>query len=133
MKLVGLNTSSWLPAVVDQWSYRWFVIGQFVSGRQAGFSELVAVAVIDGVTTKFCIWVNGRTLSVSRIQGQLDRHIRLSIGGDIEGLIGNWPMLSSQITQSESRTVLRRAFARVGMPPYHFRCRTLLRWIRAGQ
>ena len=133
VKLVGLNTASWLPAVVDQWSYRWFVIGQFVSGRQAGFSELVAVAVIDGKTTPFCIWVNGRVLSVSALQSQLDRHLRLSIAGDIESLIGNWPMLSSKITQSESRSVLRRGFARVGMPPYHFRCRTLLRWIRPGQ
>lgn len=133
VSLVGLSTAEWLPAVIDQWAYRWFVVGQFMSGRQQGFTELVAVAVIDGVTTPFCIWVNGRVLSVSALQSQLDRHVRLSIDGDIDGLMKNWPMLSSQITQSDSRTVLRRAFASVGMPPYHFKCRTLLRWIRPGQ
>ncbi len=131
--LVGLRTSEWLPAVADQWAYRWFVVGQFVAGRQAGLTELVARAVLDDRTTEFCIWVHGRTLSVSGAQSQLDRHIRASLQGDIQTLMANWPMLDSRTVQSTDRKVLRRAFSKVGLPPYHFRCRTLIQWVRVGQ
>jgi len=130
VELVGLQTSKWLPAVVDQWAYRWFVTGQFLAGLQAGFTELRAVAVIDGKTTPFCVWVNGRVVSVSGAQEQLDRHMRAALSGDIDALMGNWPMLDSKIVQSDDRRALRRAFARVGLPPYHFRCRTTLQWVR---
>lgn len=129
-KLVGLDTSEWLPAVVDQWAYRWFVVGQFLSGVQAGFTELIASAVIDGKTTPFCRWVNGRVLSVRGAQLQLDRHTRAALQNDIESLMDNWPMLSSKVVQSESPSDLRRAFASVGLPPYHFLCRTTIRWVR---
>lgn len=131
--IAGLRTSEWLPAVADQWAYRWFVIGQYLSGVQAGLTELRAVAVIDGVTTEFCKWVNGRVIAVGRAARQLDRHIRASMERDIETLMANWPMLSSKIVQSKNRGILRRAFSRVGLPPYHFRCRTLVQWVRIGR
>lgn len=130
--LTGLRTSEWLPAVADQWAYRWFVVGQFLSGLQAGLTELRAVAVIDDVTTQFCRWVNGRTIAVDRAAFQLNQHIRASLERDIEALQANWPMLPTAVTRSTDTAALRQAFVRVGLPPYHFRCRTLIQWVRIG-
>lgn len=127
--IVGLQTQKWLPAVADQWAYRWFVVGQFLAGIQAGLQVLEARAVIDGKTTAFCRWVNGRAISVARVSGQLSRHIEAALKGEVQTLVKNWPMLSSEITTSENTRVLARSFARVGLPPFHFRCRTTIRWV----
>lgn len=127
--IVGLQTQQWLPAVADQWAYRWFVVGQFLSGIQAGLQVLEARAVIDGKTTAFCRWVNGRAISVNRASSQLATHIEAALKGEVVAMIRNWPMLSSDITTSDDRKVLALNFARVGLPPYHFRCRTTLRWV----
>lgn len=124
---VGLDTSKWLPQVVDLWSYRWFNVGAFRSARQRGVTDFVAFAVRDSQTTAFCLWVHGRVVATNRMQDQLDKHIRLSAEGDIAGMIRNWPMLANDIVRSTSARDFRRGFARVGIPPYHFRCRTRIR------
>lgn len=127
--IVGLQTQKWLPAVADQWAYRWFVVGQFLAGVQAGLTVLEARAVIDGKTTAFCRWVNGRVISVNRAGNQLSKHIEAALKGEVVTMIRNWPMLSSKITASDDLKVLALGFARVGLPPYHFLCRTTIRWV----
>ena len=124
--LSGLDTSRWLPQVVDQWAYRWFNIGAFRGARQRGVTDFVAFAVRDSRTTPFCTWVHGRVVSTARIELQLNRHIRLATQGDLEGLARNWPMLPRSIIQG-SVSQFRRGFTRVGLPPYHFLCRTRIR------
>jgi len=123
----GLETSQWLPQVVDLWSYRWFNVGAFRAARQRGVTDFVAFAIRDQRTTPFCIWVHGRVVSTTRMQNQLDQHVRLSAEGDIEGMIRNWPMLPNEIIRGSSARDFRRGFARVGIPPYHFGCRTRIR------
>jgi hypothetical protein len=123
----GIDTSKWLPQAVDQWAYRWFNVGAYRAARQRGVTEFVAWNPRDTRTTPFCLWVHGRVISSSKLDAQLDRHIRLSIDGDLEGMMANWPMLPREIIQGKSRIVFRRGFARVGMPPYHFFCRTRIR------
>lgn len=123
-EVVGLAGPQWIPQIVDQWAYRWFSIGQFRAARQAGVLEFIARAVLDDRTTPFCRWVDGRRLRLSRLENQVERHIRASIANDIEALAANWPMLPSSIVGGNDRRAFARAFARVGLPPYHFRCRT---------
>lgn len=126
--LSGARTETWLPATLDQWAYRWFVIGQFHAGDQANREVLRALAVIDARTTPFCRWVNGRAISIAGTRNQISRHTRAALAGDIEAVMANWPMLGSDVTQASSPAVFRKGFARVGLPPYHFRCRTLAQW-----
>ena len=128
--IVGLQTQKWLPGVADQWAYRWFTAGTYLAGIQAGLTVLVAQAVIDGKTTTFCRWVNGRVISTFKAAKQLDPHLQAALKGEVQTMIQNWPMLSSEITTSESSSVLSRGFARAGLPPYHWRCRTTVRWLR---
>lgn len=119
---LGALTASWLPSVVDQWAYRWFNIGAFSAARQGGAIGIRAVAVLDHKTSPFCRWVNGRIISIERAQRQVDRHVQLALAGDVAGLMANWPML--QFRAADGPAEFAVMFERVGLPPYHFRCRT---------
>jgi hypothetical protein len=119
---LGTDTKPWLVPVVDQWAYRWFNVGAFTAARQGGAIGLRAVAVRDHRTSPFCLWVNGRVISVERAQRQIDRHVEAALANDVQALMANWPMLS--FSASDGAPEFALAFERVGLPPYHFRCRT---------
>lgn len=121
----GLADTAWIRTVTDVWAYRWYSVAQFRAGRQQGFTVFRAVAVDDSRTTPFCRWVNGRIISVQRAERQIQRHIQAAMDGDVEAQMANWPLLPSSLVGSERRRPeFARAFARVGLPPYHFGCRT---------
>lgn len=127
--LAGMQTSQWLPEAVDQWAYRWYVIGQAKSALQAGFRGLAAVAVRDERTTPFCNWVDGRIISLQRIENQIQRHVEAALRGDVDAMFRNWPLLPNSIIRGKSRD-FKKGFARVGLPPYHNLCRTTVRPVR---
>lgn len=128
LRELGVETGSWLPFVVDQWAYRWFNIGSVVAARQAGALALIAVAVLDNRTSKFCRWVNGRVISMERAQRQLDRHVSAALAGDVRAIMANWPLLTFEPTDGPAEFELK--FATVGLPPYHGRCRTRTKLLR---
>lgn len=127
---LGENTQAWLPFVVDQWAYRWFNIGGFTAARQGGVIALQAVATLDTHTSPFCRWVNGRVISMERAQRQIDEHVEAALAGDVRRIIANWPLLVFRGDETDAEFAL--LFARVGLPPYHGRCRTRVRKIRLG-
>lgn len=128
LRELGVETGSWLPFVVDQWAYRWFNIGSVVAARQAGALALIAVAVLDLRTSKFCRWVNGRVISMERAQRQIDRHVSAALAGDVRAIMANWPLLTFEPTDGPAEFELK--FATVGLPPYHGRCRTRTKLLR---
>lgn len=123
--ILGRDTSSWLPFTVDHWAYRWYSVGSFIAGRQNGVLAFRAQAVRDAKTTPFCRWVDGRLIDVGRAERQVERHVAFAIRGDVRGLIENWPLLDPKLVRSNDARAFARAFARVGLPPYHGRCRTI--------
>lgn len=125
---LGSDTATWLPFTVDQWAYRWFNIGGFTAAQQAGILGLVAVAILDNLTSPFCRWVNGRVISMERAQRQIDRHVQAALAGDVKRLMENWPLLT--FTAKDGPPEFAIAFARVGLPPYHGHCRTRVRIAR---
>lgn len=125
---LGANTSTWLPFTVDQWAYRWYNIGGFTAARQGGVIALQAVATIDLKTSKFCRWVNGRVISMERAQRQINAHVQAALQGDVRAMIENWPLL--RLRGDETNAELAIQFTRVGLPPYHGRCRTRVRKIQ---
>lgn len=127
-ELLGQATASWLPFVVDQWAYRWFNVGSFTAARQSGAIGLRAVATKDNRTSAFCLWVNGRVVSIERAQGQIDRHVAAALAGDVQALMANWPLLTFRASDGPAEFAL--AFERVGLPPYHARCRTRVVLVR---
>jgi hypothetical protein len=130
--LGAASPRQWVPFVADQWSYRWFNIGQYVTARDNGLTLIRAMnnppRGPDAKTTAFCRWVHGRVIDVGRADDQIREHVRASLAGDIGRLMSNWPLLSSQIAEDDSETAeasFALNFRRLGLPPYHARCRTV--------
>lgn len=130
--------------IVDAWAYRQFNIGIFEAAKAAGVRALVAVNPMDERTTPFCRWVNGKIIRMERIERQLGRFRRAVADQSREAVIEAWPFISmsekamkaakENIAQDRSpgarvtdAEVFRRFFVSVGLPPYHWRCRTRTR------
>lgn len=135
--LGAASPRQWIPFVADQWSYRWFNIGQFLAARDAGFTLFRAVnnppRGPDIKTTPFCRSIHLRLVDVAGAENQIRRHVRQSLGGNVQGLMQNWPLLDPDLVQDDGPAAEARhllAFRRVGLPPYHARCRTVVQPVR---
>ena len=130
--------------IVDAWAYRQFNIGIFEAAKAAGVRALIAVNPMDERTTPFCRWVNGKVIRMERIDRQLARFRKAVADQSREGVIEAWPFISmskkamkaakEDIAQDrapgarvQDAEVFRRFFVSVGLPPYHWRCRTVVR------
>ena len=116
---LGGRWVSWGPAAVDAWAYRWHNLGRLIAGEASGVRGWVAQNPRDEKTTPFCWWVHGKVVSISRARAQLRTHLQAIVDGDEEALRENWPLL-------EPRGAFQGAFLGRGLPPYHFRCRTVV-------
>ena len=131
-------------AIVDAWAYRQYNIGVYEAAKAAGVTVLVAENPMDEHTTPFCRWVNGKIISMDRVGRQLARFRAAVEAQDREALIRSWRFISmskkamrdarDEIAKDRPRgarianaEIFRRFFASVGLPPYHWRCRTRAR------
>lgn len=125
--LLGSQWTSWGEQTVDAWAYRWHNIGRFEAGRRAGVEFWVARNPLDQRTTQFCRWVHGKAVRARRIEASLRTFYRAIDSGDVRALRSSWPLEDP----GKSVARFRRIFANVGLPPYHFRCRTVIVPVRA--
>lgn len=123
-QLLGGEWQTWGPVTVDAWAYRWHNIGRWDAGREAGIVKWEAVNPRDEKTTPFCWWVHGKIVSISKVRAQLDRFYDAVSRGDSDAIKEAWPLEEALQPGGESR--FRRVFGELGVPPYHFRCRTVL-------
>lgn len=119
---LGLPWSRWGPQTVDAWAYRWHNLGRFWGGEQEGVRRWIAVNPRDERTTLFCRWVHGKVVSASRIRRQIQDYLSAVAEGDQESAQAAWPLEEPQ----GSRVEFRARLSRRGLPPYHFRCRTVV-------
>lgn len=129
-------------AVADVWAYRVHSIGVFLAAKATRIETLVAVNPKDAATTRFCNWVHGKTIQVVRVERQVNDFTSAVKDGDRDGAVKSWPFINqstsgirrarSEIASRSGRNlatitpneVFRRFFAKVGLPPYHWGCRT---------
>ena len=123
-RALGVETAAWLPQTVDLWAYRWFTIGSYRSMRQAGITLIYAKATIDARTTPFCRWVDGRLINIDQADSQVARHLEAVLAGDEAAMRRNWTILTSKEVAGEGGS-FEKLFTGLGLPPYHFRCRTV--------
>jgi len=67
-------------------------------------------------------------ISMERAQRQIDAHVEAALKGDVRALIENWPLLKFRGDETAAEFAVQ--FERVGLPPYHGRCRTKTKLIR---
>ena len=113
-----------VEASVDAWAYLWSGISSTEAAFAGGVRAFQAVAVVDKDTTKFCRWVNGRIIPLARAKPQIDAIARNALAGDAAELEALWPFIDPEIARSGNELQFEKFFRRVGLPPYHFRCRT---------
>lgn len=120
-----VNTSS--QAIADAWAYRQHNIGVYIALRAKGVRSIQAFnnpeKGPDDRTTRFCRWVHLKTIMVERIERQLDALAAAIRADDEDAIKRAWPMLNFR--QSDSTQLYRQWFLQIGLPPYHWRCRTV--------
>jgi len=117
---------------LDTWAYRWHSIGAF-EGLIAKFGNEVKIVAVnnpptgpDDKTTPFCRWVHGQVVEVRKIRRQIQGYLSAVSDRNVDRAKEMWPLLSSKDASSEG-TPFAESFKRLGMPPYHPFCRTVMR------
>ncbi len=121
-------------AITDAWAFRLFNIGVLLAAEAAGEVELVAMNPMDERTTPFCRWVHGRVIGVRAARDRVEAFAAAVHGGDRLSIISAWPFISQsrrgldEIRRENGGSLVngfRTFFSRIGLPPYHWRCRTM--------
>lgn len=121
-------------AITDAWAFRLFNIGVLLAAEAAGEVELVAVNPMDERTTPFCRWVHGRVIGIRAARDRVEAFAAAVRSGDRLSIISAWPFISQsrrgldEIRRENGGSLtggFRTFFASVGLPPYHWRCRTM--------
>lgn len=141
--VVGDTNAALTNAIVDAWAYRQNSIGVFLAAQAAGVRVLIARNPLDERTTPFCRWVHGKPVSIERAARQVARMREAVEARDRDRMVDAWPMLNlsrramtaarADLAQDRApgarisdQEIYRRFFLRVGLPPYHWRCRTIV-------
>lgn len=118
---LGSAWTSWGPQTVDVWAYRWHNIGRFVGGRTLGVKRWVASNPRDERTTPFCFWVHGKVILAVQIEKRLKDFYSAVDRGDHAEIKRLWPLRDPRTPAG-----FKPAFEGLRLPPYHFRCRTII-------
>jgi hypothetical protein len=102
-------------------------LGRVSGYEEAGIEAVEIVARMDERTTPICRSLHGRVIPLAAIGAQRDRTIAAAAAGDMEAMKRAQPMLSGPLEQGIALTrrtgdIVKRG---IGLPPYHFRCRTV--------
>ena len=94
-----------------------------VDGYLTAEIEYVQIrAWIDDSTTDICRDLNGKIIPVGQIVNQRDDYLTAVAERDVESAKKAWKMWSDKDYLSQPPNVIPKG---TGMPPYHFRCRTI--------
>jgi hypothetical protein len=119
---------NWIPAALDLWGYRAWSIFQSAEVLSTGASFLQLVAILDSRTTPFCRWVNRKIIPSEKARSQIERFVRAAAAGQPTQEI--WPLLSGEVVGFKGAgadIMFAQQFRGLGLPPYHWRCRTGVR------
>ena len=119
----------WLVPVVEMWAYKWHWVGEALSLRTASrVQQFRYWNPDDDHTSSFCKWLvnSGRTVTLNRIQHQINAIERAIVQNSVTALIQAWPFL--QLRGNETDAEYARLYQTLGLacPPFHWRCRTQL-------
>ncbi|GAB4173805.1 MAG: hypothetical protein Fur0039_15410 [Rhodocyclaceae bacterium] len=96
-------------------------LGRVSGYEQAGVRYVEVRAHMDHRTTPICRSLHGRLIPIGHIQAQRDRYLAAIEQGSMERAKQVWPMMEAGTEIGGGRVLP----GNVGLPPYHFRCRTI--------
>lgn len=99
-------------------------IGHLAGYEDAGVEYAQIVAVLDDRTSEICRHLHGRKIPVSAMARQRDGILEAVKRHDIGGIKRFQPMAHGEFFLNMARTSDLIADEGIGLPPYHFRCRT---------
>lgn len=101
-------------------------LGHLAGYEDAGVESVEIVARLDERTTEICRHLHGRVIPIQVLADQRDRILDAAKKGDMEGVKKAQPMLSGRRADAimglgKTSEITAQG---IGLPPYHFRCRT---------
>ena len=123
-----------IDTALDIWAYSAFVAAEVEAGlatvppqvNPEGRLRVVALALIDAGTTKFCRWVNKREIPLSRVQKELAGRRDAVTRGDGKALMNSRRFLTPNQARNGSTALFAKFFRTAGLPQYHIGCRTIV-------
>lgn len=99
-------------------------VGHLTGYEDAGVEYAQIVAVLDDRTSDICRHLHGRKIPISAMARQRDGLLDAARRHDIAGIKRFQPMAHEPSFLETARTSDLIAEEGIGLPPYHFRCRT---------
>ena len=128
LDVIAPNVKDYLALMADHNTTRIAEMGHVSGYEEAGVEYVEIVAVMDARTSPICRHLNGRIIPVSAMSAQRDLLLSAAKSRSIEAAKKAQPMLSAAAGKgldilNETRTgkIIEEG---IGLPPYHFRCRT---------
>jgi hypothetical protein len=94
-------------------------MGRIAGYEQAGIQWVQVRARMDERTTPLCRSLHGRLIPLATVVAQRDKYLEAAGRGHLEAARAAWPMWET------GRSFGKEIPDNVGLPPYHFRCRTV--------
>lgn len=125
---LGPRTKEYWDLLADHTCTKVREIGRVSAYEQAGIEALEIRAWLDSRTTPICRSLHGRIIPLREVRRFVDNYLEACRTGDKETVKQVWPMWQNKEFQKAGIAALPsgKLVARgVGLPPYHFRCRTI--------
>lgn len=107
------------------------VYGQLRSFEQAGVRELEIVNPMDDRTSEICEHMNGKVFTIEQAREQFDRELAATNPTEFKAAhpwvtIEELRDISPKAGDAGAKDAEALALAGIGLPPYHWRCRTTI-------
>lgn len=125
---LGPKTEAYWDLLADHTCTKVREIGRLSGYEQAGVEYLEIRAWLDAKTTPMCRRLHGRIIAVREVRQFVNGYLAACQTGDKEAVKQAWPMWNENRFRSAGIAGIpsgKLVAAGVGLPPYHFRCRTI--------
>lgn len=119
----GEKGSKYWELLADHTATKTREMGRVTAYDRADIEAVKVVAHLDSRTTEICRSLHNKIISVKRMKKQRQDYLEACKNMDQEAAKKAWPMMND--THAANIPESERAPDNIGMPPYHFRCRTI--------
>lgn len=127
-RTLGDKGADYWDLLADHTATKTREIGRVSGYEKAGVEVVRIKARIDNKTSEICRRLNGTVIAVKDLRTQVNNYLKACESGDKAKIKAAWPWWSdAQAENLQTQKAINRQVARgkIGLPPYHGRCRTI--------